>query len=197
MKANGRQRILGAAFLLFSKKGFDAVGIREIADRAGLSNPAMYQHFRSKQALGEAVYLACYQTQTDELNKRLRSDISAFEKLDAFINTAVHLHKQTPSPLLFLENMQCHFGMVARDAFGDQATTVRLNKWIIEGQGSGEIRDDIPASMLAGLVVGQITLWALQSQNKLAPTRGAAKIMKKLMRSALTSKNEARSYADK
>lgn len=186
MKKNGKQRILDAAFQLFSKKGFDAVGIREIADHAGLSNPALYQHFKSKQQLGEALYLACYQDQNNELNKRLKPEMSPLESLEAFIDTAVFLHKRTPSPLLYLEKMQGHFGVVAREAFGDDATTRRFHRWIVDGQRAALVRDDVPASMLTGLVIGQITMWAILSDMRLAPKRGAASSMKLLMRSALT-----------
>ncbi|MEL7452075.1 MAG: helix-turn-helix domain-containing protein, partial [Pseudomonadota bacterium] len=106
MKKDGKQKILDAAFLLFSDRGFDAVSIRDIADQAGLSNPALYQHFKSKLELGEALYLSCYQDQNDELNRRLKPEMSPLEKLDTLIDVAVFLHKRTPSPLLYLEKMQ-------------------------------------------------------------------------------------------
>lgn len=187
MKVNGKQRILDAAFQLFSEKGFDAVGIREIADQAGLSNPALYQHFKGKQELGEALYLSCFQKQNDELNRRLKPNMSVFDKFDTYIDTAVWLHKQTPSPLLFLEKMQGNFGLMAREAFGEEALTRRFQNWIIEGQETGAIRKDVPIPILTGLMIGQITMWAIMSDLSLAPKRGAATAMKRLMRSALAS----------
>ena len=187
MKKNGKAKILDAAFQLFSEKGFDGVGIREIASHAGLSNPALYQHFKSKHELGAALYLSCYEAQNNELNKRLKPDMSPFESLDTFIDTAVFLHKRTPSPLLYLEKMQGQFGAIAREAFGDDAVTRRLHKWILTGQNAAIIRDDVPVSMLTGLIIGQITMWALLSDMKLAPRHGAASSMKLLMRSALNS----------
>jgi AcrR family transcriptional regulator len=46
-----KQRIEQAALQLFAAKGFEATGIREIADRAGLSTSALYHYMGSKDEL--------------------------------------------------------------------------------------------------------------------------------------------------
>lgn len=56
---NRRELILDAAILLFREHGFDATGIDEIGAAAGVTGPAVYRHFESKQhILDEAVRLA-------------------------------------------------------------------------------------------------------------------------------------------
>ena len=44
-------RIMAAALHLFSRRGFEAVGIRDIAHEAGLSTAALYHYMRSKEDL--------------------------------------------------------------------------------------------------------------------------------------------------
>ena len=44
-------RILEAANLLFSKNGYDATGVAEICQTAGVSKGAFYHHFTAKQAV--------------------------------------------------------------------------------------------------------------------------------------------------
>lgn len=44
-------RLLHAAQLLFSKKGYDATSVADICGEAGVSKGAFYHHFDSKQAL--------------------------------------------------------------------------------------------------------------------------------------------------
>jgi AcrR family transcriptional regulator len=44
-------KIMAAALHLFSRKGFQAVGIRDIAQEAGLSTAALYHYMRSKEDL--------------------------------------------------------------------------------------------------------------------------------------------------
>ena len=48
---NARQRILDAALEGFALHGYDATGVAEICERAGVSKGAFYYHFPSKQAL--------------------------------------------------------------------------------------------------------------------------------------------------
>jgi len=51
-----KERILDSAARLFSLRGFDAVGIDEIMEDAGLTRGAFYHHFRSKAELyGQAI----------------------------------------------------------------------------------------------------------------------------------------------
>jgi AcrR family transcriptional regulator len=50
-----RQSILDAARAVFARHGFHGAGTSEIARRAGCSEPMLYKHFVSKQALFAAV----------------------------------------------------------------------------------------------------------------------------------------------
>src|SRR3954447_8661195 len=53
-KASRREQILAAAAELFARHGFHGVGIDDIGAAVGVSGPALYRHFRSKDAmLGE------------------------------------------------------------------------------------------------------------------------------------------------
>jgi len=49
--AKHRKYLLKAASQLFRERGFDKVGIAEIAAAAGLTHGAFYTHFKSKEAL--------------------------------------------------------------------------------------------------------------------------------------------------
>jgi len=46
-----RTRIMDAAETCFAQQGYNATGVAEICERAGLSKGAFYHHFASKQAL--------------------------------------------------------------------------------------------------------------------------------------------------
>ncbi|MGW6824238.1 TetR/AcrR family transcriptional regulator [Streptomyces sp. NPDC055005] len=50
-KAATRQAIADAALRLFLERGYDAVGIREIADAADVSTTTLFKHFPVKEAL--------------------------------------------------------------------------------------------------------------------------------------------------
>jgi AcrR family transcriptional regulator len=50
-----RDKILRAAEALFSTKGFNGTGLREVAEKAGVSLGNIYNHFADKKALFEAL----------------------------------------------------------------------------------------------------------------------------------------------
>ena len=64
-----RAQLLGAARDVFAAQGYHAAAMDDIADRAGVSKPVLYQHFPSKLEL----YRALLTTYADELLGRLRS----------------------------------------------------------------------------------------------------------------------------
>jgi AcrR family transcriptional regulator len=87
-RAERRGQLLGAASEVFVDRGYHAAGMDEIADRAGVSKPVLYQHFSSKLEL----YLAVLAQHVDNLvsgvrqalrtttdnRQRLRAAVQAF-----------------------------------------------------------------------------------------------------------------------
>lgn len=50
-KAQTRQALADAAVRLFTERGFDNVGVREVAEAADVSLSTLFKHFPSKEAL--------------------------------------------------------------------------------------------------------------------------------------------------
>jgi len=50
-----RAALLNCALQLFAARGYDAVGVQEIVDAAGITKPTLYHYFGSKRGLLEAV----------------------------------------------------------------------------------------------------------------------------------------------
>ncbi|RMD71924.1 MAG: TetR/AcrR family transcriptional regulator, partial [Gammaproteobacteria bacterium] len=55
MTTKGAQAILEAAEALFAERGFDAVSLSDIAQKAGMAKSSILHHFRSKEGLYLAV----------------------------------------------------------------------------------------------------------------------------------------------
>lgn len=68
-----RRQLLAAAQDVFVANGYHAASMDDIAMRAGVSKPVLYQHFPSKLEL----YLALLDTHTEELVRRLQTAISS------------------------------------------------------------------------------------------------------------------------
>ncbi len=52
---DNRTNILECATELFYQRGYDAVGVQEIVDRAGTTKPTLYYYFKSKYGLLESI----------------------------------------------------------------------------------------------------------------------------------------------
>src|ERR1700729_216494 len=63
-----RRQLLGAAQEVFVAQGYHAAAMDEIAERAGVSKPVLYQHFPGKLDL----YLALLDQSVDELVETVR-----------------------------------------------------------------------------------------------------------------------------
>lgn len=66
---NSRDTILDCALQLFSSKGYDAVGISEIVDMAGITKPTLYYFFGSKEGLFKELLKTNYDTLNNALSK--------------------------------------------------------------------------------------------------------------------------------
>ena len=54
-RSGNREKIMNCAIDLFFSRGYDAVGVQEIVDRAGITKPTLYHYFGSKLGLLEAI----------------------------------------------------------------------------------------------------------------------------------------------
>lgn len=64
-----REAILTVALKLFSERGYDGVGIRDIAKEIGIRESALYKHFSSKQAIFDSIL--------EDVERRYRQEVSA------------------------------------------------------------------------------------------------------------------------
>jgi AcrR family transcriptional regulator len=68
-----RKQLLAAAQQVFVAQGYHAAAMDDIAERAGVSKPVLYQHFPGKLEL----YLALLDTHCDAMVERIRSAMDA------------------------------------------------------------------------------------------------------------------------
>src|SRR5918997_334998 len=85
-----RQQLLDVARSLFAEKGFDGASVEEIAHRANVSKPVVYEHFGGKEGVYAVVvdremhYLLALMTSAlaEEAHPRLLLERAAFALLD-------------------------------------------------------------------------------------------------------------------
>ena len=84
-KRSSRERICEAALSAFAKHGFDGVGVTKIASDAGVSQPTIHYHFKTKRALWEAamMQLGVSLERTRSVQNELYGFLPPLEKLKA------------------------------------------------------------------------------------------------------------------
>ncbi|SES43914.1 TetR/AcrR family transcriptional regulator [Actinokineospora terrae] len=80
-----RAQLLAAAQDVFAANGYHAAGMDEIAERAGVSKPVLYQHFPGKLEL----YMALLDKHVDELVRRVTEAMDATSDNKARVRNAV------------------------------------------------------------------------------------------------------------
>lgn len=147
-----RQRIIQAARLVFSERGYDGATFQAIAARADLTRPAINHYFSSKRALFRDVL--------DETNKfvigagikRADRETTLMGRLTAFISAAVEANSENPAGSAFLVTgvleSQRHPELSRTD--NDSVTISRefLTRVVNEAMERGEVAADIDASAL-------------------------------------------------
>lgn len=78
VKKNTRERIMDAAEDLFAERGFEAASLGDVADRVGIRQPSIFQHFPTKKDLYIAIMARVMDPWFEALNK-LADEISTVE----------------------------------------------------------------------------------------------------------------------
>ena len=86
---SAREEILKAADSLFGEVGFDAATTREIALLSGVNKALIHYHFKSKEALLEALLDRYYERLNATLLKALEKDGSMRDRLERLVDAYV------------------------------------------------------------------------------------------------------------
>lgn len=86
-ESDGRERLMDAAFALFTERGYDGVAIHEIAEAAGMTRAAPYYHFQNKEDLFIEVILREMQRLTARAAAVVRDAPTFRDELVAILET--------------------------------------------------------------------------------------------------------------
>lgn len=160
--ASSRDKILDVAESLFARRGYAGVGMKEVADGAGLGKSSVFHHFKSKAELYSAVCIRILQMIENRVLRSLASGGTPTVRLERCIGDLVDLLSAHPN----------HARLLLRSMFEDDdlpqegpegAAVYRAINGILEpfatllkeGMGTGEFRLASVQHLLL-LIVGPI-----------------------------------------
>jgi AcrR family transcriptional regulator len=93
------QRIMDAAECLFAMQGYEGTSLRQIAERAQIREPGVYNHFAGKQALYEAVLSRALSPMARALAQHMEraTSLREYTDLPAIITDLLLAHPQMAS----------------------------------------------------------------------------------------------------
>ena len=98
-----QQKILDTAAKLFAERGFHGVSVHDIGAACGVSGPALYKHFSSKDEILDRSLTQISERLVDEAQRRIAGMGSAPAALDALIEWHVDFAMTRPELILVQE----------------------------------------------------------------------------------------------
>jgi AcrR family transcriptional regulator len=161
-----REQLLDVGRRLFAERGFEATSIEEVAARAGVSKPVVYEHFGGKEGL----YAVVVDREMQNLLDRVTGALTAGHPRELLEQAALAL-------LGYIEEQTDGFRILVRDSpvtsatgnfsslIGDIATQV---EHILAGEFAARGYDPELASLYSHALVGMVALtgqWWLEAQH--------------------------------
>lgn len=122
---NTKTIILEEAVPLFARRGYNAVSMRDLAEAAGIRAPALYNHFKNKEALYLAAVSHAFARQAAALNAVFTSDAEPRERLRLFVQCLCDSMGNDPNFRMLmqrelLDGDEVRLKMLTRDVFATQ-----------------------------------------------------------------------------
>lgn len=160
-----KAQILDTALALAFEGGPGRVTTVAIAARLGLTQPAIYRHFRSKAELWHAITDRLGDEVARNLDAAATSGAPAVSRLRALVLGQIALIARTPAlPEIMLARDPTSAEAVVRAAM--QARMAAFQSSLVglcaAAQTEGALRDDLPAADIAALVMGVVQSLALR-----------------------------------
>ncbi len=111
---NNRENLLAKALELFARYGYDAVGVQQIADTAGVGKPTLYHYFGSKNGLLNTLLKERMEPFFEQL-EAVQYHRDVMSTLSAAAETSFAFARE--NPLLYRFYLSMWFAPVESDAY--------------------------------------------------------------------------------
>ncbi len=131
-----KKDLIQSALDLFAVNGYDGVSVRDIAKTAGVSEAALYKHFKGKEDLALYIFNAIIKNYSERLLVLEAQPLSSIDKLCKIVEYTYDLYEMYPAEIRFALLSQYYFW----DSLSNEIKPHLIIKRIVEeGITAGEI----------------------------------------------------------
>jgi AcrR family transcriptional regulator len=127
---SNREKLLACALELFTARGYDAVGVQEVADAAGLKKPTLYHYFGSKSGLLRTLLADDFDQFFDEMEKAAEYQGDVKTTLHRVVNTYFEFARRNPK--LYRLQLSMWFAPSGSEAFKQAVNHNQRQQEILE-----------------------------------------------------------------
>lgn len=149
-RGKAKEAILTEALQLFASRGVEAVSVRDIAASTGYSNPALFRHFPSKEALAEKLFEQCYRTLVSAL------EAASNQPLGAWLESALQEIERSPESVLFVLDNLKRFWATLPDDLKRRSLPVLVSELVQRQMKIGVMRDDVSPRLVSMVIFGTL-----------------------------------------
>ena len=171
--------IITTSIDIIAKKGIQGLTIKNLSKKIGISEPAIYRHFKSKTDILLAI-LDNFQEMSLFMNEAIQNiDETAIGKIEFLFSKIIEVFTLEPANIsvIFSEELFKN-EIVLKDKIVEIMDIKEqvIEEIILDGQNKGEIRNDIDNKTLALIVIGalrfRIKRWDLRNEHKNLQKKG-------------------------
>ena len=163
-----KQQIIDAARKLIIKKGSEHLTVRAMAKEVGLTEAAIYRHFRSKREILSFLMNHIMDTMLHDVERTATENSPSLDTIDQALKQHLSEIEQRKgmSFQIIAEIISLGDKKLNKDVYEKLNVYIdRLKHLLSEGVRSGSVKDDIDlgaaALLLFGMIQGLANIWAL------------------------------------
>lgn len=167
MQTERQKEIVSVALELISKKGIQGFTIKNLANKIGITEPAIYRHYDNKISILIAILDLFKYNAGQIISKELMNENLAIEKIEQIFIKYLTIFSKNPSfvSVIFSEEIFKNEPVLINKIYEiigkNQKNLIEI---ISQGQKNGDIRIDIEASHLSIIIMGTLRLFVKKWQ---------------------------------
>ena len=146
--APAKRRILETALELFVRDGLCETSVRDIAKASGFTNPALFKHFKSKDALARYLFERCYLELAELVSTAIASGRTFEARQRAIIDAYLAALDRDSNSVLYVQDWLRYFWPQMPDRVRRHTIVGDLRRLLESGRAEGRVTRDLDLDVL-------------------------------------------------